>query len=134
MRNVLLAVAAVALLAAAPPVPAPVPLPSAPAAVPLRPAPGDGLVLTAATRRATLSCDRMPRGTHPLAFPACTALSAADGDFDALPGQPGVCRAPYAPITVTARGEFRGHPVDWRKKFANRCILRAATGPVFAFA
>nr|WSX81946.1 subtilase-type protease inhibitor [Streptomyces sp. NBC_00899] len=99
-----------------------------------RAAPGDGLVLTAAARRATLSCDQVPRGTHPLALPACTALSAAGGDFDALPGQPGVCRDPYAPITVTARGEFRGHPVDWRKKFVNRCILRAATGAVFAFA
>jgi hypothetical protein len=131
MRNVLLAVAAVALLAAAHPIPAPIP---APVPAPPLAAPGDGLVLTAAARRATLSCDQLPRGTHPLALPACTALSAAGGDFDALPGRPGVCRDPYAPVTVTARGEFRGHPVDWRKKFANRCILRAATGPVFAFA
>ncbi|UWE14034.1 subtilase-type protease inhibitor [Actinacidiphila bryophytorum] len=93
-----------------------------------------GLALTKGNRSATLSCDGVAHGTHPLPLPACTALSAADGDFDALPGQPAVCREPYAPITVTARGEFRGRPVDWRKKFANPCVLRAATGPVFAFA
>lgn len=122
MRNVVLALAAVALLAAAHPAPAPAP------------PPGDGMVLTAAARKATLSCDQVPHGTHPLARPACTALSAAGGDFDALPGQGGVCRDPYAPITVTARGEYRGHRVEWRKKFANPCVLRAATGPVFAFA
>lgn len=101
---------------------------------------GSGLTLTAAardgswSRSAVLACAPFPHGSHPLAVPACAALSAAGGDFDALPGQPGVCRDPYDPVIVTARGEFRGHPVRWRKKFANLCILRAATGPVFAFA
>lgn len=97
------------------------------------PAPGSGLLLTAAERSVTLVCEPAPHGSHPLAQPACTALAAAGGDFDALPGQPTVCQGPYEPIVVTARGEFRGQPVDWRKKFANPCILRAATGPVFAF-
>ncbi|WUH95804.1 subtilase-type protease inhibitor [Streptomyces sp. NBC_00433] len=118
----MLAAASAALLTAA----------SQGAAAPTAPTPGQGLVLTAATRTATLSCDGLPHGTHPL--PACTALSAAEGDFDALPGRPAVCRDPYKPIKVTAEGEFRGQPVHWRKKFANACILRAATGPVFAFA
>lgn len=123
VRRILLAAATSAALLAAP---------YGAAAAP--PTPGPGLVLTAGTHRATLACEPVPHGTHPLPLPACTALSAADGDFDALPGWPGVCREPYAPVTVTARGEFRGQPVDWRKKFANPCILRAATGPVFAFA
>jgi hypothetical protein len=112
----------------------PRPTPAAARAAPSAPTPGQGLVLTAATRRATLICEPVPHGTHPLPLPACTALSAARGDFDALPGKLAVCREPYAPVTVTARGEFRGQPVDWRKKFANLCILKAATGPVFSFA
>ncbi|WP_235002507.1 SSI family serine proteinase inhibitor [Actinacidiphila paucisporea] len=123
MKEIMLAAASAALLAA-----------MGPGAAPTTPAPGQGLVLTAATRTATLNCDQVPRGTHPLRLPACTALSAANGDFDALPGQPAVCRVPYQPVTVTAEGEFRGQPVHWRKKFANSCVLRAATGPVFAFA
>ena len=45
----------------------------------------------------------------------------------------GVCRAPYEPVITTARGEFEGRAVKWRKKFASPCILRVATGPVFAF-
>lgn len=104
------------------------------------PDPNPGLQLTVAARdgswarSAGLACDPFPHGSHPLAVPACTALSAANGDFDALPGQPGVCRDPYQPVAVSARGEFHGHPVDWRKKFANLCVLKAATGPVFAFA
>lgn len=124
MRNLLVAAASAAVLAAG----------GGAAAAPPAPTPGQGLVLTAAARRATLHCDGLPYGTHPLPFPACADLSAARGDFDALPGQPGVCRDPYRPVVVTARGEFHGQPVHWRKKFANPCILRAATGPVFAFA
>ncbi|MFG1812075.1 SSI family serine proteinase inhibitor [Streptomyces sp. NPDC049040] len=93
-----------------------------------------GLVLTAPGHTVTLFCEPFPHGTHPLAVPACMALSTAGGDFDALPGEPAVCREPYKPVVVTARGDFRGHPVRWRKKFANPCVLRAATGPVFAFA
>jgi hypothetical protein len=128
-----MAAAAAALLAAASPGAAAAPPVPVPVSVPVPgPVPGPGLVLTAAARSATLSCDQVPQGTHPLPLPACIALSAADGDFDALPGMPGVCREPYAPITVTARGEYRGRHVDWRKKFANPCILRTATGLVFA--
>jgi hypothetical protein len=104
------------------------------AAAPPAPTPGQGLVLKAGARSVTLACEPAPHGSHPLPLPACTALSAANGDFDALPGRIAVCRDPYAPVIVTARGDFRGQPVNWRKKFANACVLRAATGPVFAFA
>ncbi|WP_327289381.1 SSI family serine proteinase inhibitor [Streptomyces sp. NBC_01198] len=128
MKEIMAAAAASALLAAVSQVAAP----PAPGHAP--PAPGQGLVLKAGTRSATLACEPVPHGSHPLPLPACTALSAANGDFDALPGQLAVCHDPYAPVVVTARGEFRGQPVDWRKKFANSCVLRAATGPVFAFA
>ena len=95
MRDVSLAAATAALLAAASLAAAPPPSPDQGQA--------QGLALTACKRSATLSCDGIAHGTHPLPLPACTALSAADGDFDALPGQPAVCRDPYAPITVAAR-------------------------------
>lgn len=85
------------------------------------------------SRMVRLECEPTPHGRHPYAARACAVLDAAGGDFDALPGQPGVCRAPYEPVITTARGEFEGRAVKWRKKFANPCILRVATGPVFAF-
>ncbi|WP_307794007.1 SSI family serine proteinase inhibitor [Actinacidiphila bryophytorum] len=106
VRDMVLAAATAALLAA-------VSLAAAP------PSPGQGqaqgLALTAGTRSATLSCDGIAHGTHPLPLPACTALSAADGDFDALLGQPAVCREPYAPITAgrlpgAVRSDHRHRP------------------------
>ena len=85
------------------------------------------------SRMVLLECEPAPHGRHPYAARACAALAVAGGDFDALPGQAGVCRDPYEPVITTARGEFEGRAVKWRKKFANACVLRAATGPVFAF-
>lgn len=85
------------------------------------------------TRSVLLECEPVPHGTHPQAARACAALDVAGGDFDALHGERGICHDAYAPVVATARGQFRGHPVRWRKKFANACIVRVATGPVFAF-
>jgi len=85
------------------------------------------------TRSVLLECEPAPRGGHPQAARACAALDVAGGDFDALPGERRICHDPYAPLTATARGHFRARPITWHKKFANSCILRAATGQVFAF-
>jgi hypothetical protein len=84
-------------------------------------------------RTVLLECEPFPHGRHPQAARACAALEVAGGDFDALPGERGICHDPYAPVVATARGRFREHPVAWRKKFANPCIAHVATGPVFAF-
>ncbi|WNI17115.1 SSI family serine proteinase inhibitor [Actinacidiphila sp. ITFR-21] len=95
--------------------------------------PGPGLRLTVGgTRTALLYCEPAPHGPHPFAGPACVDLTVARGDFDALPGRPAVCHEDYAPVTATADGRFADRRVHWRKKFANPCVLRAATGPVFA--
>jgi hypothetical protein len=80
-----------------------------------------------------LECEPAPHGRHPQAARACAALDVAGGDFDALPGERGICHDPYAPVVATAGGQFRGRGIKWRKKFANACIARVATGPVFAF-
>ena len=85
------------------------------------------------TRSVVLECEPAPHGRHPQAARACAALDVAGGDFDALPGERGICHDPYAPVVATADGRFRGRGVKWRKKFANACIARVATGPVFAF-
>jgi hypothetical protein len=84
-------------------------------------------------RKVVLRCEPYPQGSHPLPGPACAALAQAGGDLDALPGEPAVCHQPYAPVHVTADGHYGARPVHWRKKFANRCILHAATGPLFPF-
>jgi hypothetical protein len=97
--------------------------------------PGVRLALTydGKTRSVRLTCEPAPRGRHPQAARACAALDVAGGDFDALPGERGICHDPYAPVIATAEGQFRGRGIKWRKKFANACVARVATGPVFAF-
>ncbi|BDM70474.1 hypothetical protein HEK616_39610 [Streptomyces nigrescens] len=72
-------------------------------------------------------------GRHPHAAAACDALTWARGDLDALPGEPHVCNRQYNPVTVSATGDWRGVPVNWRKEFPNACTLDSATGPVFRF-
>ncbi|MFG2137629.1 SSI family serine proteinase inhibitor [Streptomyces sp. NPDC048650] len=72
-------------------------------------------------------------GSHPHGAAACAALKEADGDPDALPGDPRPCTKQYDPVTVAATGDWRGRPVAWRKSFPNACVLDADTGPVFRF-
>ncbi|MFJ9413283.1 SSI family serine proteinase inhibitor [Streptomyces sp. NPDC101227] len=73
------------------------------------------------------------RGTHPHGAAACAVLAEADGDLDALPGDPRPCTKQYDPVTVAATGEWRGRPVAWRKSFPNACVMDSDTGPVFRF-
>jgi hypothetical protein len=102
-------------------------------------APADGLRLTVGglsrdwSRMVRLRCEPAPGGPHPHATAACAELKSSGGDFNALPGRSGQCHEEYRPVVATAQGEFAGHTVRWRKKFANPCILRVATGQVFAF-
>ncbi|MFJ5120596.1 SSI family serine proteinase inhibitor [Kitasatospora sp. NPDC088548] len=78
-----------------------------------------------------LTCD--PNGgTHPDPDAACAALTAADGDFDRLVGDPDrFCPDYYDPVTADAEGEWNGQRVAWQKTFTNQCFLERATTPVF---
>ncbi|GHC50760.1 subtilase-type protease inhibitor [Streptomyces flavofungini] len=84
-------------------------------------------------RGVLLTCEPTPSGHHPHAARACAELDAVGGDFAALPVAPEPCTMEYAPVTVSASGEFRGRPVDWHRTFSNACHLGAGTGYVFRF-
>ncbi|MGW4568723.1 SSI family serine proteinase inhibitor, partial [Streptomyces sp. NPDC004561] len=59
-------------------------------------------------------------------------LVAAGGDIDRIPVRNVFCPMIYAPVTARARGRWNGHPVAFRKTYANTCVLNARTGSVFA--
>ncbi|MDF4249836.1 SSI family serine proteinase inhibitor [Streptomyces sp. WMMB303] len=84
-------------------------------------------------RGVVLHCEPVPHGHHPRAAETCAALDAAHGDLDALPAGSGRCTMQYDPVTVAARGSHRGQAVNWKKTFANACVMHQATGPVFDF-
>jgi hypothetical protein len=128
MRTLLLATAALLSLGAA--------VPSAGATEPV---PRDSLFLTVSgagdtwTRGVRLECTPRPAGHHPYAAESCAALRAADGDLDALAGQPWGCTDQHDPVTATAHGTFGTRAVNWRKTFPNSCRMESATGDVFRF-
>jgi hypothetical protein len=89
---------------------------------------GDGR--SSDTRGTLLLCDP-PQG-HSRAAEACAQLDAADGDIDAVPLADVYCPMLYAPVTVQARGQWNGLPVEYRRTFSNGCVMQARTGAVFA--
>ncbi|MFH9727838.1 SSI family serine proteinase inhibitor [Streptomyces sp. NPDC017254] len=81
-----------------------------------------------------LGCAGQAGVGHPYREDACEALAAADGDFDALRGEPqGFCTAEYAPVTLTARGTYEDRTVDWSRTYPNNCEAVRDTGAVFWF-
>ncbi|GAA2724182.1 MULTISPECIES: SSI family serine proteinase inhibitor [Streptomyces] len=75
-----------------------------------------------------------PGGRHPHAAEACESLALAGGQPEALLGDAEqVCTREEDPVEATARGDWHGLPVAWRRTFPNLCALEAATGPVFRF-
>ncbi|MFF4032896.1 SSI family serine proteinase inhibitor [Streptomyces sviceus] len=89
---------------------------------------GDGR--SSDTRGTLLLCDP-PQG-HSRAAEACAQLDSVGGDIDALPAADVYCPMLYAPVTVQARGQWNGRPVDYRQTFSNDCVMGARTGAVFA--
>ena len=81
-------------------------------------------------RGTLLICD--PPHGHARAAQACAQLAAARGDIRRIPPTHMYCPMIYAPVTVSARGEWNGHRVDYSRTFANSCDLTAKTGAVFA--
>ncbi|MFG1667130.1 SSI family serine proteinase inhibitor [Streptomyces sp. Y7] len=77
-----------------------------------------------------LLCDP-PQG-HARAAEACADLDRVGGDIGKLRQKDAFCPMIYAPVTAHARGEWNGHPVDYRETFSNGCGLAAQTGAVFA--
>jgi hypothetical protein len=85
-------------------------------------------------RTTSLAC-APPRGDHPNAVAVCRDLTAAEGNFTALPGQPAgqMCTMIYSPVTVTATGRWNDRPVWFRHTYGSDCELRQQTGQVFDF-
>ncbi|WP_338895462.1 SSI family serine proteinase inhibitor [Streptomyces sp. TG1A-60] len=82
------------------------------------------------TRGTLLLCDP-PQG-HGQAVQACAELREAGGDITRIPHEDAVCTEIYAPVRVTARGQWNGRPVGYEQPFANGCVMAARTGAVFA--
>jgi hypothetical protein len=72
-------------------------------------------------------------GPHPRADEACLALSGVDGQFEGLSTGQGVCTLEYDPVRVKASGTWRGETRSFDAEFANTCVMRTETGPVFDF-
>jgi hypothetical protein len=86
------------------------------------------------TRSVSLECSAEPEGTHPSPGTACAQLSAAHGDFGALPRAEARCRGRGGgPVTAIAAGTWQGGEVNWRGEYAGHCALAARTGAVFGF-
>ncbi|MFI9612263.1 SSI family serine proteinase inhibitor [Streptomyces sp. NPDC052023] len=82
------------------------------------------------TRGTLLLCEP-PQG-HRRAAEACAQLDSVGGDISRLPLKQAYCPMVHAPVTVHARGQWRGHAVDYRQTFSNDCVATARTGAVFA--
>ncbi|WP_055494666.1 SSI family serine proteinase inhibitor [Streptomyces sp. TP-A0356] len=83
-------------------------------------------------RGAMLLCN--PPLGHARAAQACAELDAARGDIGRIPRKDAFCPMIYAPVTVSARGQWEGRHVDYGRTFSNTCDLAARTGSVFALA
>ncbi|MGW0826032.1 SSI family serine proteinase inhibitor [Streptomyces sp. NPDC002845] len=82
------------------------------------------------TRGTLLLCDP-PQG-HAHAARACEELRAAEGDIGRIPSKEVFCTMVYAPVSVSARGEWNGRRVAYERAFSNSCEMVAHTGAVFA--
>jgi hypothetical protein len=89
---------------------------------------------TSPERTVTLQCDP-PGGTHPKAAAACADVAKAGGQLAQMPAgaNPRACFMIYAPVTVTAKGDWQGQAVRFTEKFPNTCVMRDKTGSVFDF-
>ncbi|MEU4314195.1 SSI family serine proteinase inhibitor [Nocardia sp. NPDC024068] len=84
-------------------------------------------------RTTTLLCAPQQTGSHPDPVGACTELSAAQGDFAALTGEPAACPMIYEPVSLLVVGVWDGRPVSYQREFANSCVLANAARHVYKF-
>ncbi|MGW7223859.1 SSI family serine proteinase inhibitor [Streptomyces sp. NPDC054826] len=90
---------------------------------------GPGETPSATAQGTLLLCDP-PQG-HRRAADACAELEAADGRIAGIPPKDVFCTMVHAPVTVQARGVWRGRPVAYTETFPNACVMAARTGSVF---
>lgn len=72
-----------------------------------------------------LTCNR-DGGTHPTPRAACRVLRGVHGNPARLTGAGAVCTREFNPHTVTVKGKWRGHRVDFTKTYSNKCLMLAA--------
>lgn len=84
------------------------------------------------TSTVTLTCQPVG-GSHPERGKGCRSLTAADGDFDNLPADPGMCPLIWAPVTATATGHWHAKPVLYTHTYPNSCVAARESGHVFDF-
>jgi hypothetical protein len=89
---------------------------------------------TGAGHSVMLSCDP-PGGSHPKAAQACEDVAKSNGDLQQLPANanPRACFMIYAPVTVSAQGDWHGQPMRFRAQYPNTCVMRDKTGAIFDF-
>ena len=83
-------------------------------------------------RVVTLTCDPVG-GTHPRAAEACEQLAAANGDIKAVPYIPRPCPPVWEPVTVTARGTWRGQVIDYTVREGGVACANVSHGVIFWF-
>ncbi|MEE1928484.1 SSI family serine proteinase inhibitor [Streptomyces sp. TRM 70351] len=71
-------------------------------------------------------------GTHPTAMDACAVLAEARGDFGRIKPDAG-CDPVWAPVVITATGNWYGEPVSFEAEHPSRGCAEVATGYVFLF-
>lgn len=79
--------------------------------------------------RATLTCDPTG-GSHPRATEACDQLVAHSGDIGRIASVSTMCAMDYRPVTVRAKGTWRGQEESFEQRFGNRCLALQQTGGV----
>lgn len=87
-----------------------------------------------ASRTVVLRCDP-PGGTHPKAAEACAEVAKTNGDLKQLPAStnPRACFMIYAPVKVSAEGDYHGQAMRFTAQFPNTCVMRDKTGSIFDF-
>jgi Subtilisin inhibitor-like len=84
----------------------------------------------------TLGCDSYPditTGSHPRRENACEVLEQAGGDFGRLPSTGMACTMIYRPVIATAKGQYRGVPIDFQFTYSNACVAASESGGVFTW-
>lgn len=106
------------------------------ALIPAFAAPESSFMLTVqrgeALQLSNLTCEPAG-GMHPRADEACLALSDVEGKIEGLSTGQALCTLEYDPVRVKASGTWRGETRAFEAEYANPCVMRAETGPVFDF-
>ncbi|XRQ13472.1 SSI family serine proteinase inhibitor [Actinomadura welshii] len=69
-------------------------------------------------------------GTLSSASRACAQLASVDGEVARIPRRDGPCTLEYAPVRVSADGQWRGAPRHFVQTYPNRCVAMRATGGI----